>query len=151
MRRKNYFGSFDNIFEQFFGHDFYSRNEFMNPVWMYYETKRTPMMKGEDNRDITYETVCLDDGCYFLIKVPGFNKENLNISGENRQITVSGEREVNLGSEKRTESIDFSLPTGEIDFNKVEATIADGILTLFIPGMKKNEETKKKSTTIKIN
>lgn len=89
-----------------------------------------------------------------LLSLPGMTKEEIKIEMKADDLVISGERvsrkkeengkihlsEMNYGSFSRS----FYLPEN-IDKEKIEASYADGILTLHLP---KGEEAKPKTITI---
>ena len=90
------------------------------------------------------------------LEVPGIRKEDLDIRIEGRTLTVRGQRkfeneekeenfhriERRYGSFTRT----FTLP-GTVDMENVEATSADGVLTLALP---KKAEAKPKQIQVRV-
>lgn len=101
-------------------------------------------------------TNLLESGDYFEVQaeVPGVSKDDLNIKIQGKYLEISGERTVDtpegykvhrserMGS---TFSKSFALPDN-VDADKVEATLKDGILYLNLP---KSEATKPKQIAIK--
>lgn len=96
------------------------------------------------------------EGFYLAADVPGFSQENLQIRFENHTLTLSGERrptEANNLRFHRTESFSgrfqrsFSL-TDEIDVEKIEAELKNGVLTILLP---KQEQSKPRQITVKVN
>ncbi|HEV8632215.1 MAG TPA: Hsp20/alpha crystallin family protein [Thermoanaerobaculia bacterium] len=95
------------------------------------------------------------DGLWLVTDLPGFRKEDVNISLENGVLTIAGERKLE-NEEKKNEtyhrleraygnfSRSFTLaPTVRTD--KVEATFQDGVLTIHLP---KQEESKPRRIAI---
>jgi HSP20 family protein len=92
---------------------------------------------------------------YFLrAELPGVSAENLDIQTMGRNITISGERRIESEREakyhrRERESGRFSravaLP-GEINRDKIEATLKNGVLELKVP---KSEAAKPKKIDIK--
>ena len=84
----------------------------------------------------------VEDGDAYLLKVemPGVNKEGLEISVENNELTITGRRELAqiegtlIHRESRTEDFRrvFELDPG-IDTSKISARIDQGFLTLTLP------------------
>jgi HSP20 family protein len=72
-------------------------------------------------------------------EVPGFREEEIEVRAEPRRIYISGERKDEPGRKKGTTIYSewgsnqisrwFELPA-EIDFEKVKATLSDGVLEL---------------------
>lgn len=92
---------------------------------------------------------------YLRAELPGIKARDLEISATGDSLTVSGERKISPDDENVTfhrrerEAGRFSrvvtLP-GDIDTAKVEATCADGILTIVLP---KAEASKPKQIRVK--
>src|ERR1700736_3952420 len=96
----------------------------------------------------------LEDGDVYLLKVemPGVNKEGLEISVENNELTILGRRSLPaiegtlIHRESRPENFRraFELDPS-IDTAKVSARIEQGILTLTLP---KAEQVKPRKITV---
>ena len=96
----------------------------------------------------------VEDGDVYLLKVemPGVNKEGLEISVENNELTILGRRSVPaiegalIHRESRPENFRraFELDPS-IDTAKVSARIEQGILTLTLP---KAEQVKPRKITV---
>ena len=96
----------------------------------------------------------MEDGESYLLKVemPGVNKEGLDISVENNELTITGRRSLPaiegtlVHRESRSENfrrvfeLDSSINTG-----KISAKIDQGVLTLTLP---KAEEVKPRKITV---
>ena len=93
-----------------------------------------------------------EDRFTLQLAVPGFTKKEIAINIDGDQLTISSEkeglndgnftlREFNYGTFKRS----FTLPE-DVDNDKIEASFANGILTLDIP---KKEEVKPRKITVK--
>ena len=101
----------------------------------------------------------LEDEYNILLRaeIPGINAGELNITLENNVLTITGERKFN--DEEKKENFhrmerrygkftrSFTLPGG-VDFEKVNATFDNGILTVTLP---KKEEFKPKQISIGVN
>jgi len=96
-----------------------------------------------------------DNGENFMVmaEVPGLSKDDLNVKIQGNYLEISGSRKADIPegySVHRTErgianfSRSFTLPA-DVDGNKVEATLKNGILTLTLP---KAEIAKAKQITI---
>lgn len=99
-----------------------------------------------------------EEGYTVEMAVPGFKKDNFNISVENDQLMISAEveqdneekneeftrREFGYASFQRT----FVLPES-VDGEKIKANYADGILNVQLP--KKEEAKPKPARTIKVS
>jgi HSP20 family protein len=125
-----YSSEFNEIFDRFF-------NGSPNT---YYKTSVINKSKDEDNN---YEINHTKDGAYLLFEAPGFNKTNLKVEIEGGVMTIEGKRTYKMNGEDVTRKLhkQFKLGT-EYNAELVEATIEDGLLTVFIPGYKKTEKKK---------
>lgn len=95
------------------------------------------------------------DNYYVRAELPGLKAEALNISASGRNLTISGERKISSKGDnvkyhrREREAGSFNriiaLP-GDIEVNKVEANLSDGILTVAIP---KAEAAKPKQIMVK--
>lgn len=95
-----------------------------------------------------------DEGLTITMELPGLPKENLDVTLENGNLTVSGEKKVERNREseryhaveRRTGSFrrSVTLPT-DVDADKADAAFEDGVLTIRIP---KSEQVKPKRLTI---
>ena len=115
----------NELFEKFFGE---------TPTYQYYK-------KTVKDADENYEIDYTKDGAYLFFEAPGFNKSNLKVEMENGTLHIEGERTYKMEGESRTKSISKKFNIGEgYDPNSVEATIEDGLLTVFVPNFKKKEK-----------
>ena len=113
---------FDRIFENFFS----------NP---------NVKLKSTSNLDDKYEVNYTKDGAYLLMEAPGFNKTNLKVEMENGFLFVEGKRTYKLNGEEVSRTISKRFQIGDgYQSEAVEATIEDGLLTVFVPNMKKIEK-----------
>ena len=95
------------------------------------------------------------EGYYVRAELPGLKADELNISVTGNNLSITGERKIadrgeNVYYHRReredgTFSRIIALP-GEVDANKVDARLKDGILTVHIP---KAEKAKPKQIKIK--
>lgn len=97
--------------------------------------------------------VARNDGAYTVkAEMPGVKKEDINVSVDGNQVTISGEIKKENEEKKGAEIIrseryygkvsrSFMLPQ-EIDDGKVDAKYGDGILNLTLP-MKERAATRK--------
>lgn len=72
------------------------------------------------------------DGTYVSFDVPGFTRDNLEISIEDRVVKIKGERVVNKKGEVKKILHKYKVDSNFNESN-IEATISNGILTLFLP------------------
>jgi len=92
------------------------------------------------------------DGCTLEVEMPGVNKEGLEISVENNELTIVGRRSLPavegtlIHRESRQESYrrTFELDPS-IDANKISAKIDQGVVTLMVP---KAEHVKPRKITV---
>lgn len=105
-----------------------------SPMW---SVRNYSNMKEENDYEINYTK----DGAYLHLEVPGFNKSNLKVDMEDGYIYVEGKREYKLNGEETTRNISKKFRIGDgYKSESVEATIEDGILTVFVPNYKKQEK-----------
>jgi HSP20 family protein len=118
--------TFNELFDKFF-------NE--TPTYQYY--KKTTVKDADEKYEVEYTK----DGAYLFFEAPGFNKSNLKVEMENGVLHIVGERTYKMEGETKTKSILKQFNIGE-GFNpeSVEATIEDGLLTVFVPNFKKQEK-----------
>lgn len=102
-----------------------------------YKTSVVSKNIGEEN----YEVNHTKDGAYLFFEAPGFNKENLKVEMESGILIIEGKRTYKLNGEEKTRKISKEFKIGkEYDPSQVEATIEDGLLTVFVPNYKKQEK-----------
>lgn len=132
---------FDRLFEQAFGTTFPAvtgnGEEVSNRAWA----------PAVDVRET-------DEALTLLVDLPGIQREDVDITVENRTLTLRGERkfekEVDRDNYHRIERAyglfarTFTLPTN-VRTDDVKATFADGVLTLVLP---KAEESKPRKISI---
>jgi HSP20 family molecular chaperone IbpA len=118
--------TFNELFDKFF-------NEV--PTYQYY--KKTTVKDADEKYEVEYTK----DGAYLFFEASGFNKSNLKVEMENGVLHIVGERTYKMEGETKTKSILKQFNIGE-GFNpeSVEATIEDGLLTVFVPNFKKQEK-----------
>jgi HSP20 family molecular chaperone IbpA len=94
-------------------------------------------LKEESDYEINYTK----DGAYLHLDVPGFNKSNLKVEMENGYVFIEGKREYKLNGEEVSRNISKKFQIGDgYKSESVEATIEDGVLTVFVPNYKKQEK-----------
>ena len=96
-----------------------------------------------------------DDNFYLRAEIPGIKPNELSISAVRNRVSLAGKREIQREHERvsyhRKERAEgtfnraVTLPT-EVDAERVDATYADGILTLTLP---KAEETKPRQIKVR--
>lgn len=119
---------FNEMFDKIFGQTQTS------PHW-----KTTLVTKSEDSE--SYEINHTNDGAYLFFEAPGFNKSNLKVEMENGVLYINGKRTYKLNGEEKVRTIKKEFRVGD-DYNasSIEATIEDGLLTVFVPNYKKQEK-----------
>ena len=118
--------NFDRLFEGFFGPATYSNMSFKN-------SDKEP-----------YEVNYTKDGAYLFFEVPGFNKSNLKVEIEGGVLYIDGKRTYKLNGEDAEKVISQKFKIGqEYNPDNIEATIEDGILTVFVHNYKKSEKKKR--------
>jgi HSP20 family molecular chaperone IbpA len=135
-----YSNDLNKLFDKFFGSDpqYFSSTYRLVPIDKNY-------VKEED-----YEINYVKDGAYLHFEVPGFNKENLEITIEGNQLVLEGVRKYKLNGIDKEKSIKKKVElNNNYNPSTLEATIADGILTVYIPSY--NKETEKKKNRINIS
>lgn len=103
----------------------------------FYKTSITSKSQLEEN----YEVTNTKDGAYLFFEAPGFNKTNLKVEMEDGVLIINGKRTYKLNDEEKTKCISKQFKIGEgYDPSSIEATIEDGLLTVFVPNFKKQEK-----------
>lgn len=125
-----YGNDLNEIFDRVFGY---------NPNYNY----RTTLVSRNEAEDV-YEINHTKDGAYLFFDAPGFNKNNLKVEMENGTLFIEGKRTYKLNGEEKTKSISKQFKIGEkYNPESLEATIEDGLLTVFVPEFKKTERKKR--------
>jgi len=94
-----------------------------------------------DSEGETYEINHTKDGAYLFFEAPGFNKSNLKVEMEGGVIHIEGKRTYKLNNEEKKKTISKQFKIGDdYDASSIEATIEDGLLTVFVPNYKKQEK-----------
>lgn len=89
----------------------------------------------------TYEINHTKDGAYLFFEAPGFNKSNLKVEMEDGVLHINGTRTYKLNGEEKTKKISKEFKIGDgYNASSIEATIEDGMLTVFVPNYKKQEK-----------
>ena len=103
----------------------------------HYKTSVVTKTEGDEN----YEMNHTSDGAYLFFEAPGFNKNNLKVEMEDGILHIEGKRTYKLNGKEKTRTISKEFKIGkEYDPTLVEATIEDGLLTVFVPNFKKQEK-----------
>jgi HSP20 family protein len=130
MPRPSLFGDIDRMFEDFLGRR-----------WMRPFAEALPAMPSVD-------VVDRDDEVLVRAEVPGYNKEDIEVSVSNSTLTIKGETkteekeekgdyyrcEISRGSFSRV----IALPA-EVDESKAKAAMKDGMLELTLPKIEKSK------------
>lgn len=121
--------NWNEIFNSFF-------NEEPKVSYYYKQLDRT---NNQENLEINYTK----DGAYLLVEVPGFNKSNLKIEMDDNFLVIDGKRTYKINGEEKTKNFYQKLSIGSgYKSESIEATMEDGILTIYIPNYKKQEKRK---------
>ena len=100
------------------------------------------IVKNGDSEE-SYEINHTKDGAYLFFEAPGFNKTNLKVEMEGGVLNIEGKRTYKMEGQEKTKSISKKFTIGEgYNPESVEATIEDGLLTVFVPNFKKQEKKK---------
>ena len=101
---------------------------------------KTTLVSQKDNENV-YEVNQTDDGAYLFFEAPGFNKTNLKAELENGVLHIEGKRTYKINGKEKTKTISKEFNIGDgYNPNLIEATIEDGLLTVFVPNYKKQEK-----------
>ena len=117
-----------DVFDEFFAPDFFTR-----------EVKGMRTDVTETEKEYLLE-----------IELPGFNKENVEISVENGYLTVSAKKDEEketkndryVSRERYTGSLTRSWYVGEIDQEQIKASFNNGVLNVSVPKEQKQKEKK---------
>ena len=127
-----YYNNLDRLFDQFFNDN----------SGMYKTYKIVSANQNETNDD--YEINVVKDGAYLHFEVPGFNKTNLDVLIEGSELVIEGSRKFKMNGEEKEKQLNRRVELHNLyDPATVEATIEDGILTVYIPSFKKESQKKK--------
>jgi HSP20 family molecular chaperone IbpA len=127
-----YYNNLDRLFDQFFNDN----------SGMYKTYKIVSANQNETNDD--YEINVVKDGAYLHFEVPGFNKTNLDVLIEGSELVIEGSRKFKMNGEEKEKQLNRRVELHNLyDPTTVEATIEDGILTVYIPSFKKDSQKKK--------
>ena len=127
-----YYNNLDRLFDQFFNDN----------SGMYKTYKIVSANQNKTNDD--YEINVVKDGAYLHFEVPGFNKTNLDVLIEGSELVIEGSRKFKMNGEEKEKQLNRRVELHNLyDPTTVEATIEDGILTVYIPSFKKESQKKK--------
>lgn len=100
----------------------------------------TTLVKNDSESEL-YEINHTKDGAYLFFDAPGFNKTNLKVEMEGGVLHIEGKRIYKLNNEEKTKTVSKQFKIGDdYDSSSIEATIEDGLLTVFVPNYKKQEK-----------
>ena len=100
----------------------------------------TTLVKNDSESEL-YEINHTKDGAYLFFDAPGFNKSNLKVEMEGGVIHIEGKRTYKLNNEEKKKTVSKQFKIGDdYDTSSIEATIEDGLLTVFVPNYKKQEK-----------
>lgn len=100
----------------------------------------TTLVKTDSEGEL-YEINHTKDGAYLFFDAPGFNKSNLKVEMEGGVIHIEGKRTYKLNNEEKKKTVSKQFKIGDdYDASSIEATIEDGLLTVFVPNYKKQEK-----------
>jgi len=103
----------------------------------HYKTSVISKSDGDENYEINFTK----DGAYLFFEVPGYNKTNLKVEMEDGVLHIDGKRTYKIDGKEKTKVIDKQFKIGtNYDPSQIEATVEDGILTVFVPNFKKQEK-----------
>jgi len=98
-------------------------------------------MITKNSGDESYEINHTKDGAYLFFEAPGFNKTNLKAEMEDGVLYINGKRNYKLNGEEKTKTINKKFEIGDgYNTSSIEATIEDGMLTVFVPNYKKQDK-----------
>lgn len=123
----------------------FSSNSTYNPFSSSDQNISSQSTQSHNIFDDEYDIELTKDGAYVSFEVPGYTKDNLQIVLENKNIKITGKRVFNKKGETKTIKYNFKLYDNQINEANIEATVANGILTLFLPNY---VETGKKTINI---
>jgi HSP20 family molecular chaperone IbpA len=100
----------------------------------------TTLVKNDSEGEV-YEVNHTKDGAYLFFDAPGFNKSNLKVEMEGGVLHIEGKRTYKLNNEEKKKTVSKQFKIGDdYDASSIEATIEDGLLTVFVPNYKKQEK-----------
>lgn len=100
----------------------------------------TTLVKNDSEGEL-YEINHTKDGAYLFFDTPGFNKSNLKVEMEGGVLHIEGKRTYKLNNEEKKKTVSKQFKIGDdYDASSIEATIEDGLLTVFVPNYKKQEK-----------
>ena len=136
-----YGNDLNRLFDRFFNSE---------PPYFTSTYRLVPINKEKDFiDDEEYEINYTKDGAYLHFEVPGFNKETLEITIEGNELVLEGVRKYKLNGTEKEKKLDKRVKlNNNYDPSSMEATVLDGILTVYIPSYNKLSEKKKNKINI---
>lgn len=136
-----YSNDFNKLFDRLFNSE---------PSYFTSTYKLVPINKEKDFIDEEeYEINYTKDGAYLHFEVPGFNKDTLEITIEGNELVLEGSRKYKLNGMEKEKKIDKRVKlNNNYDPTSMEATVLDGLLTVYIPSYNKLSEKKKNKINI---
>ena len=125
---------------------YYSNSNLWNSIDDLFNNFKAPNLNFTEQKSEKepYEVNYTKDGAYLIFEVPGFNKTNLKVEVEDGTLYVEGTRTYKRDKEDVTNSIKQSFKIGrDYDPSNIEATIEDGILSVFVHSYKKSDKKKR--------
>jgi len=110
----------------------FSSNSTYNPFSSSDQNISSQSTQNRSIFDDDYDIELTKDGAYVSFDVPGFTRDNLEISIEDRVVIIKGERVVNKKGEVKKILHKYKVDSNFNESN-IEATVSNGILTLFLP------------------
>ena len=94
----------------------------------------------------------IDGGYELTAELPGMSEEDVECTLSGKMLTVKGEKQEVKEEEKKGYYLkerhygsfmrNFTLPE-DVDANKIEATVSDGVLRVFMPKSEKQQKSRK--------
>ena len=141
LKRRDYgfldngFVDFYNMIDSFFNSDLDHKNSSV-----YNSSFKVDI--SENDKEYTVEA-----------EMPGFTKDDIDINLDNDQLTLKVEKNQEIDNsnkeknyihkERRTEKMSRTMHFENIDKDKVQAELSDGLLTIILPKINKEETSKK--------
>ena len=132
----------------------FGRNE--RNLFQYLDNVEKSLFDGLDTRVSRFRTDILDKGDRYLLEaeLPGFKKEDINVSVEEDVLTVTATRKEEksdkdkkdgyLRRERSYGSFSRSFDVSQVEADRITGSLEDGILTLQLPKRHKAERSVRK-------
>lgn len=122
---------------------------FNGPSKPYYYTQTYKLVPNDQSEDEVSDINITKDGAYLHFEVPGFNKTNLEITIEGSDLVLEGTRKYKVNNTEKEKKLSRKVDLGNLyDPSTIEATVEDGILTVYIPSYQKEKMKKKNRINI---